>query len=324
MFTVVSTFSGCGGSSLGYKMAGGKILLAVEWDNNAVETYKLNFPTTNIYHGDISNLSVEDILLKTNLKYKELDILDGSPPCQGFSTAGKRKFKDSRNQLFKEYCRLLKGLQPKCFIMENVSGMVKGSMKILFAEILNELKLCGYTVKAALLNAKNYEVPQSRERMIFMGIRNDLQMTPTFPIGKNKIITLREAFKNIKDYEDRPMKDWLKKAVKHFSKPFCGSTEIGKIFTKFKGTKGGYIGTILLDWDRPCCTIPKSEISVSGLIHPNRHRYLNLSELKKLGGYPDDFQFIDRKSGHERIGNSVPPPLMKAIANHVKTNFLNK
>lgn len=324
MFTVISTFSGCGGSSLGYKMAGGKVLLAIEWDDNAVETYKLNFPTTDIYHGDISKLSVEDILLRTNLKPKELDIFDGSPSCQGFSSAGKRNFNDNRNQLFKEYCRLLKGLQPKCFVMENVSGMIKGSMKIIFAEILKELKSCGYDVKAALLNAKNYGVPQSRERMIFIGVRNDLQIKPSHPKGKNQVTTLRVALKNLKEYEDRPMKDWLKEAVKCFPKPFCGSIEVGKIFKKFKGTTGGAIGTILLDWDRPSCTIPKSEISITGLIHPNRHRYLNLSELKRLGGYPDDFQFIDRVSAHQRIGNSVPPPLMKTIANHIKINFLEK
>lgn len=324
MFTVISTFSGCGGSSLGYKLAGGKVLLAVEWDDNAVKTYKLNFPETNIYHGDISNLSVENILLKTNLKPKELDILDGSPPCQGFSTAGKRNFNDSRNQLFKEYCRLLKGLQPKIFVMENVSGMVKGSMKIIFTEILKELKSCGYNVKAALLNAKNYNVPQSRERMIFIGIRKDLELLPTHPLGTNKIITVKEAFKDLKEYEDRPMKDWLKQAIKHYPKPFCGSKEVGKIFKKFKKTTGSSIGTILLDWNRPSCTIPKSEISITGLIHPNRHRYLNLSELKRLSGYPDNFQFIDRISGNERIGNSVPPPLMKAIANHIKINFIEK
>src|ERR1035438_8286507 len=143
-FKVISTFSGCGGSSLGYQMAGGKVLLAVEWDKNAVETYRLNFPDTPIYHGDIAKLSVQECLDRTGLKAGELDILDGSPPCQGFSTAGKRNFDDSRNQLFREYVRMLRGLQPKVFVMENVSGMVKGQMKLIFVEILKELKASGY------------------------------------------------------------------------------------------------------------------------------------------------------------------------------------
>ena len=173
-FTVVSTFSGCGGSSLGYKLAGGKVLLAVEWDNNAVETYRLNFPKTPIYHGDVCKLTVEECLKLAGVRSGELDILDGSPPCQGFSTAGLRKFDDSRNQLFQEYVRLLRGLRPKCFVMENVSGMVKGKMKLIFVECLRELKTSGYKVKARLLNAMYFNVPQSRERVIFVGVRENL------------------------------------------------------------------------------------------------------------------------------------------------------
>ena len=99
-FNVVSLFAGAGGSSTGYVMAGGKVKLAVEWDDNAVATYKANYPNTPIYHGDVCQLSVEEILKTIGLKSSELDILDGSPPCQGFSTAGKRDFCDTRNQLF--------------------------------------------------------------------------------------------------------------------------------------------------------------------------------------------------------------------------------
>lgn len=171
--TVVSTFAGCGGSSLGYSMAGFRELLAVEWDDNAVQTFKLNFPEVPIYHGDIGKLSVDEVLQLTGLKPGELDVLDGSPPCQGFSTAGKREFGDTRNQLFREYVRLLRGLRPKAFVMENVSGMVKGKMKLIFAEVLRELKASGYAVKARLLNAMYFGVPQSRERMIFIGVRDD-------------------------------------------------------------------------------------------------------------------------------------------------------
>ncbi len=173
--TVISTFAGGGGSSLGYSMAGFKELLAVEMDNNAVETFKLNFPEVPVFHGDIGALSVEECLSRARLSAPgDLDVLDGSPPCQGFSTAGKRQMSDNRNQLFQEYVRLLRGLQPKAFIMENVSGMVKGKMKLIFAEILRELKASGYEVKAWLLNAKYFYVPQSRERMIFIGVRHDV------------------------------------------------------------------------------------------------------------------------------------------------------
>lgn len=134
--TVISTFAGAGGSSLGYSMAGYRELLAVEWDDNAVQTFKLNFHGVPVYHGDIAKLSVEKVLEMTGLNPGELDVFDGSPPCQGFSTAGKRDMNDDRNQLFREYVRLLRGLMPKVFVMENVSGMVKGKMKLIFAEIL--------------------------------------------------------------------------------------------------------------------------------------------------------------------------------------------
>ncbi len=128
-------------------------LLAVEWDDNAVETFRLNFPGVSVYHGDIAELSSEECLKLSGLKEGELDVLDGSPPCQGFSTTGKRQMNDDRNQLFREYVRLLRGLKPKVFVMENVSGMVKGKMKIIFAEIMRELKASSYKVSARLLNA---------------------------------------------------------------------------------------------------------------------------------------------------------------------------
>ena len=172
--TVISLFAGCGGSSLGYSMAGYRELLAVEWDDHAVETFKANFPDVPVYHGDIAKLSVEEVFRITGLKPGELDVLDGSSPCQGFSTAGKRKMEDGRNQLFREYIRLLRGLQPKVLVMENVSGMVKGKMKLIFAEILQELKASGYHVSARLMNAMYYGVPQSRQRMIFVGVKEDL------------------------------------------------------------------------------------------------------------------------------------------------------
>jgi DNA (cytosine-5)-methyltransferase 1 len=155
-------------------MAGYRELLAVEWDDHAVETFKLNFPAVPVWHGDIAGLSVEECLKITGLKPGELDVLDGSPPCQGFSTAGKRKMDDGRNQIFREYVRLLRGLKPKVLVMENVSGMVKGKMKLIFAEIMRELKASGYKVSARLMNAMYFGVPQSRERMIFIGIREDL------------------------------------------------------------------------------------------------------------------------------------------------------
>ena len=167
-------------------MAGYRELLAVEWDDHAVETFRLNFPDIPVWHGDIAQLSVEECLRIAGLRPGELDVLDGSPPCQGFSTAGKRKMEDGRNQLFREYVRLLRGLRSKVLVMENVSGMVKGKMKLIFAEVIRELKFSGYHVEARLMNAMYFGVPQSRQRMIFIGVREDLWTSiqaQNFPVG---------------------------------------------------------------------------------------------------------------------------------------------
>ena len=190
MVTVISTFAGCGGSSLGYKMAGFKELLAVEWDDNAVETFRLNFPSVPVYHGDIAELTGKECLRLAGIKKGELDVFDGSPPCQGFSTAGKRQVSDDRNNLFMEYIRLIKEIQPKVFVMENVSGMIKGKMKGKYIEIWNELNKLGYNVKSKLMNAMWYGVPQSRERLIFIGVRSDIGEKPIFPKAHRKVITV--------------------------------------------------------------------------------------------------------------------------------------
>lgn len=325
LFTVISTFAGMGGSSLGYKLAGGKVLAAVEWEGNAVATYRLNHKGTIVLHRDIQTVTAEELLELTGLKQGELDIFDGSPPCQGFSTAGKRQIDDPRNSLFKEYVRLLRGLQPKVFVMENVSGMVKGDMKHVFAIAMRELKASGYQVKCQLLNAMYFGVPQSRERVIFIGVRNDLKIDPSHPLAQTKPIHLREAFQDIKDTDGPELADWLKKVGQELKSGSFSYDEIAPLFRKYKGTHGGAMSTKFLFWDKPACTLPKSEISCTGLIHPDKQRYCSIGELKRISSVPDAFQFVGkRKNAVERMGNSVPPMFMKAIAEHIYTHILSK
>jgi DNA-cytosine methyltransferase len=191
--TVVSLFAGGGGSSMGYRAAGYDVRLAVEWAKYPAAAYRLNFPNTLVYEGDVSKLTVDNALSMARLGPSELDVLDGSPPCQGFSTAGKRDLTDPRNSLFKEYARLLAGLRPRAFVMENVSGMVKGKMRWVFREALRELKACGYRVSCRLLDAKWFGVPQSRKRVIFIGLREDLCIDPSHPIAEREPISVGYA-----------------------------------------------------------------------------------------------------------------------------------
>ena len=207
-YKVVSSFSGCGGSCLGYRMAGYKVLWANEFIPAAQETYKANHPHSILDTRDIRKVQPEEILYAIGLKQGEIDIFDGSPPCASFSTAGKREkawgkvkdYSDTKQRvddLFFEYTRLLKGLQPKVFVAENVSGLVKGTAKGYFLEILKALKDCGYTVSAKLLDAQWLGVPQMRQRIIFIGVRNDLVakygVKPVHPDPLSYRYTVREA-----------------------------------------------------------------------------------------------------------------------------------
>ena len=192
--TLISLFAGCGGSSLWYKQAGYDVRLAVEWDPKAAAAYKRNFPGTTMFVGDIHDLSGDEALRLSGLKPGELDVFDGSPPCQGFSQAGARRFKDNRNLLFEEYVRLLKVFQPKAFVMENVAGLTRGKMKLYFAEMTMALKEAGYTVACRELNAWWYGVPQSRKRVIWIGTRKDLEIKPGHPMPTvNKPVSVKEA-----------------------------------------------------------------------------------------------------------------------------------
>lgn len=321
--TVISLFAGCGGSSLGYSMAGFRELLAVEWDDNAVETFRLNFPRIPVFHGDIVKLSVEEILKMTGLEPMQLDVLDGSPPCQGFSTAGKRVMDDSRNSLFKEYVRLLRGLRPKVFVMENVSGMVKGKMKLIFVKILRELKASGYKVSARLLNAMWFNVPQSRQRMIFIGVREDLGIEPSHPKAERKPWTVREALTDCPDDDIRALSLTMISAAHEMTAGNFSGSNAERAFRKARGKTAGAMNTKLLSWQRESCTLPKSVIAETGIIHPDRERYLTIAEASRIASLPDQFLLVgDFKEKWARIGNSVPPLFMRAIANHIRQTIL--
>ena len=309
---VISLFAGCGGSSLGYSMAGFRELLAIEWDKNAVETFRLNFPNVPVYYGDIARLSIEECLQQTGLQPGQLDVLDGSPPCQGFSTAGKRVLNDNRNQLFREYVRLLRGLQPRVLVMENVSGLVKGKMKLVFAEIMRELKASGYRVSCRLLNTMYFNVPQSRQRLIWIGIREDLGIEPSHPRAESRPVTVREAWENV--------------SVGFYPEIKGKWAEIGKRLPQGKtdeyfAGKGHGFGLQRLAENRPSPTIRKT-MAQSGwacLLHPTLPRVISEGEAKRLSAFPDSFMFVGKSTEYFlRMGNSVPPLFMRAIARHIR------
>lgn len=208
---VISTFAGCGGSSLGYRMAGFKVLWASEFIDAAREVYELNAARGTVVDGrDIRAVTPAEVLAATGLEPGELDVLDGSPPCSSFSTAGKRqagwgktkKYSDKEQRtddLFFEYIRMVDGLRPKVFVAENVSGLVKGSAKGYFLQILAAMKIAGsgYDVEARLLDAQWLGVPQARQRIIFVGVRKDLGLKPAFPTPLSYRYSVRDALPDL-------------------------------------------------------------------------------------------------------------------------------
>lgn len=320
--TFISTFAGGGGSSTGYLMAGYQELLAVEWDDNAVETLRLNYPDLDIYHGDIAKLTVEEILERTGLQVGELDLFDGSPPCQGFSTAGKRQIDDPRNQLFKEYVRLLRGLKPKVFVMENVSGMVKGKMKLVFVEILKELKASGYKVSCRLLNAMYFHVPQSRQRLIFIGVREDLGIEPSHPKADSEPIGAA-VIDGASDsgLDGQSLK--LEGKTSRYIKMLRPGQRLEQLYEQINGKgKKAYFAFSRTHPLKPARTIAKDS---AGLFHYLHDRTLAIGEYKRIASFPDNYKFVGSFSlALNRIGNSVPPLMAEAIGRHIRREILSR
>lgn len=354
--TVVSLFAGCGGSSLGYAMAGYRELLAVEWDADAAATFRRNFPGVPVVEGDVATLTAQECLDRAGLAPGELDVLDGSPPCQGFSTAGKRALDDPRNGLFREYVRLLRGLRPKAFVLENVAGLVKGRMRLVFADMLRELKGSGYAVSARVLNAMYFGVPQSRARLIVVGVREDLGIAPSHPRAKSRPISVREAILQDGAYFyrsnygvgradvravpfDRPSLTLTKTIAGGQHVVATGrATAIGQdqpapplspqYLRYWTAARGGEpVGALKacrkLAPDRPSFTLLTSEGN-GGSYHPFEPRGLSTGERKRLASFPDPFVFTGWAQAVARIGNSVPPLFMQAIAEHVRTEILDR
>lgn len=343
LFNVISTFAGGGGSSTGYRLAGGKILCINEFIPAARDTYRANYPNTPILPEDIRELSGEDFLKASGIEKGELDILDGSPPCASFSSIGKReelwgkvkKYSDKEQRtddLFNEFARILKELQPRVFIAENVKGLTLGNaMNLLgngqldffgehkktFTYILEE---AGYRVKYKVMNAKNFYVPQSRERLIIIGVREDLGIEPSFPPIKRKIFTLRDAIGDIVNTPEEIEEASFNKETELYK--YILLIKQGEDASKYH-PKGSYFNLCRLVYDNPSFTIIQSGNLRS--IHPEENRGLTIREVKRVQSFPDDFILTGSYNKRwERVGRAVPPLMMKAIGEHIYSEILSK
>jgi len=336
------------------------MLYANEFIDAARDTYIANAsPSTFVDGRDIRSVTAEDILGKINLEAGQLDLLDGSPPCASFSTAGKRekawgkvkKYSDKAQRvddLFFEFARLVEGIQPKTFVAENVSGLVKGTAKGYFLEILSTLKNCGYRVEAKLLDAQWLGVPQARQRIIFVGVRNDLRLAPAFPKPLAYRYTLRDALpwihsvRQIEVYNegerittDSPVPTitqsgiGAKRIEKHYVEAeadiskYCTGREWDKLKQGEQSDK--YFNLVRASIDAPSPTICASHGSpgIASVTHPLEKRKFSIAELKRICGFPDDFVLTGSyKQQWERLGRAVPPVMMFHIAKTICNEIL--
>lgn len=188
-FTAISLFAGAGGLDMGFERAGFKTIWANDFDADACKTHE-NWSTAKVVCGDVAKIDATNI--------PDADIMLGGFPCQGFSLSGPRKIDDSRNILYKHYVRIVKEKKPLMFVGENVKGLLTMGDGTIIEAIVDEFSNCGYNVFYKLLNAKDYAVPEDRERVIIVGFRKDLNINNfEFPVPRNYRVTMREALKNI-------------------------------------------------------------------------------------------------------------------------------
>jgi len=313
---VASLFAGGGGSSTGYRMAGYRVAYANDVVEEARATYRANCADYTTVDGtDVREVRGAAILnaVEAAVGRRELDVLDGSPPCQAFSSAGPRDrtwgrevaHSDGTEQrsddLFFEYARLLDDLRPKVFVAENVSGLVRGIARGYFKRILAALREPGYLVEARLLDAQWLGVPQMRQRLIFVGVRADLAeafgVAPAFPRPLPTILPLAAACPDVVRVEAR-----------------------------------GY-GVVKVTNDarrKPSNTIAASGYAAFGddyalITKVGERRKFTLDELKAVCSFPPDYVLTGSyRKAWTRLGNSVPPVMMRAVAACVCDEILAK
>lgn len=346
--TAMSFFAGCGGLCYGITAAGFNIVATNEIDEKFKAIYKQNFINAHFLSNDIKDITQEEIN-KVLEQYPEIDLFAGGPPCQGFSLAGKRDAADRRNTLFHYYLEIANRVKPKVILMENVkllTSMKNTEGKLVKDEIIDTFTRMGYNSRFFIVNAADYGVAQNRERVIFIGIRNDLKSLPTMmpPSHGNKMeifnsqphYTFGDAVSDLEYIEagEQSAHDQYHKAVSHpehvirwlFNVPQGKSAHDNE--DPALRPPSGYNTTYKRQvWNEPAATVQTTFGMISGCnnVHPIATRALTIREAMRLQSFPDSFKF-EGKDGVVRttIGNAVPPLLAYKLAVHIKTNILNK
>ncbi len=323
-YSSIELFAGCGGLALGMEKAGFKHVLLNEFDKSACETLRKNRPNWNVIEDDIHNISFKKLEGK-------VDFLSGGFPCQAFSYAGnKYGFEDARGTLFFELARAVKEVKPKVFMGENVKGLYTHDKGRTFEVIKNVITDLGYTlVEPQVLKAIQYQVPQKRERLILIAIRNDIANKVKFcyPSPYNRVVTLRDAFfKGILYDNDVPSS--IGQQYPKRKKEIMAQVPMGGYWKDLpedlqreymKGSyemEGGRTGIARrLSLDEPSLTLTCAPaMKQTERCHPIETRPLTVREYARIQTFPDDWEFCGNMTAqYKQIGNAVPVNLAAAV-----------
>lgn len=323
-YPLISLFAGAGGMDLGFEKAGFTVVVANEYDPKICPTYRKNHPHTKLIEGDIRKIDAQE------LPEGAIGLI-GGPPCQSWSEAGSLGgINDPRGQLFYDYIRILREKKPLFFVAENVSGMLAQRNAEAVANILKMFDASGYTVHYKLLNSNDYNVPQIRERVFYIGFRKDLKISDfTFPTPvEGRKLTLRDAIWDLKDTAVPALpKNKHRSDLKILNHEYF-TGNYSTIFMSRNRVKS---------WDEPAFTVQASGRQCQ--LHPqapkmvrverNRmkfvegkedlYRRLTVRECARIQGFPDDFEFLyeDVDMGYKMIGNAVPVNFAYAVAKQI-------
>lgn len=330
VLTFVDLFSGAGGLLRGFKDAGLKPVFSLEMWGPAIKTHKLNYPEIPLIEEDIRKVTNERVQ-----KYAgKVDVVVGGPPCQGFSTIGKRLVKDPRNELVFEFIRFVQLIQPKVFLMENVRGLLSSDGGRTKAAIEEEYRRLGYRTISKVLCAADYGVPQVRNRIFFMGIHENLGIEPSFPAATctketratvgdaiNDLIGKENSFPNHVPMKHNPIVEQRIACIKEGE----GVPKTGLPESVSHGSRSDYLTNKIKNFShvyrrlsrfRPATTMVPGHNAFP--LHPVANRSLTVREAARIQTFPDDVVFEgSRQEQCIQVGNAVPVKLAEILAQQI-------
>jgi DNA (cytosine-5)-methyltransferase 1 len=341
--TAMDLFAGCGGMSIGLEKAGFKVIHANEINKDAASTYRRNFPNVEMMNVDIRKINVRD--LRRKLGYPEVDVIAAGPPCQGFSTAGKRNPRDSRNLMYKEVLRFVREFNPKIVVVENVVGMLLTAKGIVIKRIMSEFASIGYYPYKRVLVASDFGVPQCRKRVFVIASTAKIDAQKLFPNAIGGKVSVFDAIsdlafldvnENSESYQSLPSSDYQTLMRKNESSLFNHKSpdHSSRIQKRFELIPHGRNGRDFLPWTetskRTYFKLHPNRVSMTlttlpeDFIHYSKNRILTVREMARLQSFPDNFEFLGpRTTGGPRrkfecpqytqVANAVPPLLAEAV-----------